>query len=283
MSTRFRFHKNNRTKKRRCRAALWAAGFVLTAAAAALCGVQLFRIFEDTRRGAAMYDELAGASGAPSASQTAPDRSPNAPPAPEPPPDPDFDALAAINDDVVGWLWCRDVPIDYPVVQTSDNYRYLTTLFNGEDGRLGTPYLDFRCDAAFEDDVSVIYGHHLSSGDMFSCLLRWRREGYYDEHPEMTLCTPHGDYTLQLFAGWVQDVSGGFDFTFHYGEDGFDRFVADAKALSDFDSPVTPVYGDRVVLLCTCETTNTTVDTRYVLAGVLVPVPPERPAEDLPH
>ena len=37
----------------------------------------------------------------------------------------DFDTLKEANDDVIGWLYCEDTPINYPVLQSDDNSYYL--------------------------------------------------------------------------------------------------------------------------------------------------------------
>ena len=39
----------------------------------------------------------------------------------------DFQELLAVNPDIVGWIYCEDTVIDYPVAQCADNDTYLTT------------------------------------------------------------------------------------------------------------------------------------------------------------
>jgi len=49
-----------------------------------------------------------------------------------------FDALRAKNQDVIAWLYCPDTPINYPVVQASDNEFYLHRLLDGSKNPGGT-------------------------------------------------------------------------------------------------------------------------------------------------
>lgn len=41
----------------------------------------------------------------------------------------DFDSLKEINGDIVAWIKCKELGINYPVVQGTDNSYYLTHTF----------------------------------------------------------------------------------------------------------------------------------------------------------
>ena len=43
-------------------------------------------------------------------------------------PEVDFEALLAMNGDIVGWIYMEDSPINYPVVQGYDNHQYIKML-----------------------------------------------------------------------------------------------------------------------------------------------------------
>ena len=55
----------------------------------------------------------------------------------------DFDALKAVNPDTVGWIKIEGTSIDYPVVQTDNNEKYLYTTFEGEESQWGAVFLDY--------------------------------------------------------------------------------------------------------------------------------------------
>ena len=56
----------------------------------------------------------------------------------------DFEALRKENSDVVGWLYCPDTPINYPVVQGEDNNQYLRADLKGKYLVSGTIFVDYR-------------------------------------------------------------------------------------------------------------------------------------------
>ena len=92
-----------------------------------------------------------------------------------------FDALLAQNPDVVGWLKAGE-SIDEPVVQR-DNEWYMDHNFFGESDRNGTLFVNVANQLDPRDDVILIHGHNMKSGDMFSTLLNFRDEAYRKQYP----------------------------------------------------------------------------------------------------
>lgn len=62
----------------------------------------------------------------------------------EPPIAIDFDALLNRNKDVIGWLYCPDTVINYPVVQGKNNDQYLRKDLDGKYLVSGTLFADYR-------------------------------------------------------------------------------------------------------------------------------------------
>ncbi len=185
----------------------------------------------------------------------------------------DFDALSAINPDIVGWLYCEGTPVNYPVVQGSDNVYYLDHLYSGEKNRSGTLFLDCRCSPYFSDNNSIIYGHHMKNGGMFACITQYRSQEYYDAHPAIYLLTPSGDYILKVFSGYITDPdTNSFEHRFETEAD-YAKMLAAAVEESDFQSRVAPATQDKVVTLSTC--TYEYENARYVVHAVLTRISPE--------
>lgn len=179
----------------------------------------------------------------------------------------DFPALVQINPNVVAWISSEASIIDYPVVQGDDNVYYLTHLFNGAENKLGCLFIDYRNSGDFSDKNTIIYGHNMKDGSMFSSLIGYLDQSYYDSHPVMQIYTPQGSYNLELFAGIVGD--GDYEFVqLSFGEDSeFLSYIAGLKANSTFQSNVEVLSKDQIVTLSTCSYSFD--NARYALFGKL--------------
>jgi len=118
----------------------------------------------------------------------------------------DFEALWAINKDVVAWIKLPGTIIDYPVAKGETNDTYLRTLLNGEHHRFGTLFIDCDNTSDFSDFNTIIYGHNIKAGDMFHIVEFYKDQEYYDEHPYFVLYLPDGLYKLEPYAArYVSD------------------------------------------------------------------------------
>lgn len=182
----------------------------------------------------------------------------------------DFDALRAINSDVVGWVRCAGTKLDYPIVQAADNAQYLAELFDGSAGRQGCPFLDCDNAADFSDANSVVYGHHMRDGSMFKPLSGYKEQDFYKEHPTLELYTPTGDYTVRVFAGGVfHDTDNAWRQGF-VDEAEWQEWLSAIKCASYIETDVAPAYGARLLTLSTCS--YEFAGARFVLFGVLEPI-----------
>jgi len=182
----------------------------------------------------------------------------------------DINAVIATYPDVVCWLYQPGTNINYPVVQSADNEYYLRRLINGEHNMNGTLFMDYRNAADFSDYVTMIYGHNMKNGEMFSTFPNYAQQAYYDAHPEMHLYTPGGNYNIRLISGFLTDDT---DEIYSFAEDslGAEQIYQTALAKSAFKSNSGAYNGERLVILSTCyyEKHNS----RFVLVGILEDLP----------
>lgn len=118
----------------------------------------------------------------------------------------DWDALRAVNPDIVGWVYMPDTQVSYPVVhRDGDDSYYLNHDFNGNTRNMvGAEYgcimLSGENKGDFSDAVNVIYGHNMANGSMFAELAHFGDSANFNAHRTIYLLTPEGNYRLNSFA-----------------------------------------------------------------------------------
>ena len=169
------------------------------------------------------------------------------------------------NNDLAGWLRIEGTSIDYPVMHTpSDSEYYLKRDFNKAYSSHGTPFLDAACDPEKPSTVLTIYGHHIKNGKMFGALKEYESQKYYEQHFAIQFDTLNeiGDYEIvAVFKSQVYttdpNVFQYYLYTDFEDEEPFDAFMARVNELRLYDTGKTAGYGDRLLMLSTCEYSRT--------------------------
>ncbi len=178
-----------------------------------------------------------------------------------------FEVLIADCPDVVGWLYCPDTRISYPVVQAEDNDYYMYRLPNGEKNKSGSIFMDCRNSSDFSDGHSVLYGHNMKNDSMFGTLQKYWEQEYYDEHPVFYLLTPEQDYRIDLVGGYTTSATAADTYAIPGTPEEQEAMFYKAKRYSTFRSDTKVLEGERLITLSTCAYEYD--DARYVLLGVL--------------
>jgi len=100
--------------------------------------------------------------------------------------------LSVFNPDYIGWIRIDGTEIDYPVVQGTDNIKYLTTTFMGESNPAGTIFMDHACSNGFKG-FALLHGHNLRNGSMFAGLHKFRDTEFLETYNEIQVFTLEGD------------------------------------------------------------------------------------------
>jgi len=221
----------------------------------ALSGYKLWEIRQAYQTGDRSYAELA--------KQVRPAGLPVSPDTPI-----GFAALQAVSSDAAAWLYCPGTAIDYPVMRAKDYDYYLRRLPDGTYNVNGSLFIDYNCTPDFSDQLTVIYGHNMRSGQMFGSLKGYKGQAYYEEHPCMYLYTEQGTYRIDLMYGCVIGAGQWRQRAFMF-EANLDALLAYAAHNTTFTSEARYIPGDRVVALSTCSYEFD--GARYVVIGVLRP------------
>lgn len=177
----------------------------------------------------------------------------------------DIAGLRELYPDMRGWIVLEGTKIDYPIVQTNNNYYYLSHLYNGSSNSNGSIFIDCENNGIFQDDNTVIYGHNMESGIMFAVLNRYKSQDFFEKHPVMTVSTADGDYLVELICGTIEDGNQPFvKFNFDGFED-MEDYVNSYRERSTFYSEVNLQPGDKLLTLCTC--TYELFNGRFMLIG----------------
>lgn len=166
--------------------------------------------------------------------------------------------LKELNNDYIGWISIPGTNIDYPVLQNIyDPDYYLKRNFEKKSSVYGSIYLDSSCFIGSSHNY-VIYGHHMRDGSMFSDLVNYQEEPYYEEHSAIRFDSLYeiGDYEITA----VLTIPGS-----KLGELSklvLSKNITEFEALMEFintyklyDTGVVCEYEDQLLTLMTCEYT----------------------------
>lgn len=163
----------------------------------------------------------------------------------------DFEALSQDAPDIVGWIYCPDTIINYPVVYGKDNDFYLRHLSNKVYNRAGSIFTDSLCSKDFSDFNSILYGHNMNDGSMFATLANYWDSVYRQAHSTMYLLTPEQDYRIDILAGMITSSNSSF-YQIPKDQDGFQNFLNQFLSEADFAGDIDLSSVEKVISLSTC-------------------------------
>ena len=109
----------------------------------------------------------------------------------------DWDYLKSVNEDIVAWIEIEGTNINYPILKDKDIY-YLKHSFDkkyNNNGSIFTTNL-----LPFEEDETIVYGHNMRNGSMFSNLGNYLDKDFLYSHLKFKIYTPNGDYEASVFS-----------------------------------------------------------------------------------
>lgn len=180
----------------------------------------------------------------------------------------DFAKLKSLNPEVVAWIrFDEPSQISYPVVQGSDNSKYLNTTFEGKKNSAGALFVDVDNTGDFTDRNTFIYGHNMKNGSMFGQLRKYKTKDFGLEHPYFYIYTPDGkEATYQVFAvSVVKDTSESYKKWYNTDEE-FLEYIKYIRSIAGYKTDVEVGVDSKIVSLSTC--TNVSDDERLLVHAV---------------
>lgn len=232
--------------------------FIVIIGAFLAVGIWLVGDIQEKEKSAREYAEITEnetkAAPSPAAKTRVPETEPEKPPYVSPI---DFEALRAINQDVIGWIRIPDTPIDYPILQGEDNEQYLHTDIEGNDSVAGAIYLDFEDEPDFSSLHNILYGHHMKNGTMFKTIVYYKEQDFFDQHRDIYIYTPEREIHLKAFAALYTSADGIRRRTRFYSGRALDDYVRKmtegAMVKVTPEGPVNKLYS---LITCSYEFTN---------------------------
>ena len=175
---------------------------------------------------------------------------------------PAYAALYAANQEMVGWLKIPNMKyIDFPIVQGKDNDKYLKLDYYGRTTSYGNPFLDFRNNIKELDRNTIIFGHHMRSGDqVFSELTDYLTIDGFKRNPVIEYNTLYADYQWKVYAVFLTNSKAEHDngYIFNYiftnlsSDDKFKEYISEIDQRKLYSTGVDIRPDDKILTLSTC-------------------------------
>ena len=153
---------------------------------------------------------------------------------------PQYQTLYTQNSDLAGWIQIDGTNINYPVMQSKhDPDFYLKHNFEKADSPHGCPYVQANCDLQTPSDNILVYGHNMKDGTMFSDLLQYKRESFWEQHRiiQFDTLTAQAEYTVMaVFRGEAEDLFAYYQCTDAETPQEFAAYVDACKGAALYDT-----------------------------------------------
>lgn len=200
-------------------------------------------------------------------------------------------SLSEINPDYRAWITINGSPaspIDYPIVQGTDNLYYARNDVFNEPSLTGAIYLASGNKGDFSDSYNILFGHHMDNGAMFGSLDNFKNEEYYNNHRYATLTSDDGTVYDIIFFGVVS--TDAYEPNVYNTGDRAKEVISFLLGSRDGDTGVGTKLiqfseyvarsARKVIALSTCASADT--NGRLVVFGKMIPREPEPETEPSP-
>lgn len=169
-----------------------------------------------------------------------------------------FDELCNLNHDVFGWLDIYGTNINYPIVQASNNERYVSNDVLGNYSLSGAIFLDYRDNKSFLDFNSIVYGHHMAHGAMFGDIDKFEDETFFNNHPYGSIFFDDMNHGIEIVAFIKCDAYDMRMFNPDVGINYQDQFLNDINIMAIHKRDISISTNDHIIAFSTCASPSET-------------------------
>lgn len=166
--------------------------------------------------------------------------------------------LQELNSDVVGILEFDDKEVYEPIVQAPDNDNYVRRNIEKKYAAAGIPFIS--ADGNAQSKNVVVYGHSSTYNNIiFTPLMQYINQNYYDTHPTFKFEMNNESRTYQIFSVLsfnTKDLNDSQEFmqTSWRKMSEFEDFVKEVKKHSVIKTDIDVSSEDKLMTLVTCDT-----------------------------
>lgn len=177
----------------------------------------------------------------------------------------DWDKLKEINKDIIAWIEIPDTIINYPILKDNNLY-YLKHSYNKKYNSNGSIFTTNK--NPFEEFETLLYGHNMKNGSMFSTLDKYMDENFLYTHQKFKIYTPNENYEATIFSVYSIGVNTESNNIKELNfEERIDYYKKASKITIKADEKIT-----KIVKLSTCSYLNaktSPTDQRYYIIAYL--------------
>lgn len=147
-----------------------------------------------------------------------------------------------------------------PVMQTDNNDDYIRSDCDKNPSDAGTPFFDYRCDVK-NSLILVVYAHNMNDLSQFGALKEYKRKNYWQKYKTVILETKYEEpVEYEVVAAFYSRIYKPGDKAFRYyayfdfkDKETYDYYIENIKKLALYDTGIVPEYGDKLLLMSTCD------------------------------
>ncbi len=162
------------------------------------------------------------------------------------------DRLKQINSDYIFWLSIPGTSINYPVVKSVRPGYYLNHTFQGTENPCGSLFVQGE-EKQINKENTVIFGHNMKNGSMFSDLKYYKNKDFYEKHKLIHIYYQGKRYEGVVFSCQIRAEE---DLECYQTEFSSPvqkhEFINNMKAHSLYNIPVSLGEQTSVITLSTC-------------------------------
>lgn len=180
----------------------------------------------------------------------------------------DWQQLQKINSDIIGWIEIANTNINYPILKDNNLY-YINHSYDKKYNKNGSIFTTNA--TPFADEETIIYGHNMRNGTMFSELGKYLKKDFLGANKTIKIYTPNGDYECKIFSVYSTCID---DENNNIKSLNFEEKIEYYKKSSRYDIPN---IGDinKIIKLSTCSYINaktSPTDQRYYILASVIPI-----------